>query len=89
MPFVIHANHKDYIVGDHASRRMRERYIIEEMVISTLERGDVTEQSHGVDLYELQWFSEETQEILIIQVAVIERNRFIKSIIDDTESTIY
>lgn len=85
MTFIIRANNKDYTVGDHAARRMRERYISEEMVIETLERGDVMQQPYGVDLYEYTFFFEETSETIIIQVAVIEGERFIKSVIDDTQ----
>jgi Domain of unknown function (DUF4258) len=86
MAFIIRANNKDYVVGDHAARRMRERFISEEMVIETLQRGDMTQQPHGVDLYEYTLFFEETQETVIIQVAVIEEKRFIKSVIDDTQT---
>jgi len=83
--FLIRANNKDYTVGDHAARRMRERFILEEMVISTLENGAMTEQSHGTDLYEHQVYDEILEAIVIVRVVVDESNRIIVSVIDETD----
>jgi hypothetical protein len=83
--FIIHANNKDYTVGIHAARRMRERFIPEDMVIETLESGTVVEQPHGTDLYERQIYDETLETSVIVRVIVDEKNRTIVSVIDDTE----
>jgi hypothetical protein len=85
MTFTIRANNKEYVVGDHAARRMRERFITEDMIIKALENGTIHLQPHGVDLYEYEYFFEETGEYIVVQVAVLEENQFIKSVIDVTD----
>ncbi len=85
MVYTLRANNQTYTIGDHAARRMRERFITEEMVIAALENGTITEQAHGVDLYEYPFFFEATEETIIVQVAVLIEKCFIKSVIDDTQ----
>lgn len=84
MTYTIYANNKAYTVIDHAARRMLERFISEEMIIETLERGALIEQPHGTDLYEHQIYDEYAEDIRIIRVAVDEVTKEIKSVIDDS-----
>ncbi|MDX2139256.1 MAG: DUF4258 domain-containing protein [Chloroflexota bacterium] len=82
MDYIIHANNKDYIVTYHAAKRMFQRFIDEQLVIETLEQGDLIEQSHGTDLYE--YAIDIGDKVLILQVTVDEQERTIVSVIDDT-----
>lgn len=85
VPFIIHANNKDYMVSDHAAKRMRERFISEELIIETLENGTVFTQAHGIDLYEHEIYDIYLEAMIIVRVAVDEENRVIVSVIDDTD----
>lgn len=85
MAFIIRANNKDYTVGDHAARRMIERFIPEEMVVETLENGTMTEQPHGTDLYECEIYDTTLEAVVIVRVVVDEETKIIVSVIDDTE----
>ncbi|MBC8170067.1 MAG: DUF4258 domain-containing protein [Anaerolineae bacterium] len=84
MAFIIRANHKDYTVTYHAAQRMLERYISEEMIIDTLENGELIEQAHGIDLYKLPIYEDILEAMVIVRIAVEETSRTIVSVIDDT-----
>lgn len=85
MAYTIRANNTDYEVRQHAADNMRQRFISEEMVIKTLEKGELTEQAHGHDLYEFQYFDEDFQSVVIIQVVVNPAEKAIITVIDDTQ----
>jgi hypothetical protein len=85
MSYTIHANQKDYEVTPHAANRMLERGITEEMVINTLENGEITEQEHGTDLYEYQSYDLEWDDIVIVRVVVDEEDQIIVTVIDVTD----
>ena len=84
MTHIIRAHNIDYIVRIHALDNMRERYISDELVIRTLEEGELIDQAHGNDMYELQYFDNDFQEIVVIRVVVNERQWAIITVIDDT-----
>jgi hypothetical protein len=86
MAYTIRANNKDYTVSDHAARRMRERYIPEEMVVEALENGVWVAQPHHTDLYEHEIYDDILDTMIIVRVVVDEKTRTIVSVIDDTES---
>jgi Domain of unknown function (DUF4258) len=82
MVFVIHANHKSYLVGDHALKGMRQDGITEEMIIEALEQGDMIEQAHGSWKYERQ--VETGDHFVIVVVITTEEDNFIKTVYDDS-----
>ncbi|MBC7812377.1 MAG: DUF4258 domain-containing protein [Burkholderiales bacterium] len=84
MTHIIRAHNIDYIVRVHALDNMRERFISDELVIKTLEEGELIEQAHGNDLCELHYFDDYFQEIVVIRVAVNEPQKAIITVIDDT-----
>lgn len=85
MSFPLWINHKRYIVGDHAARRMLERGISDDTIIRTMEEGSVQEQQHKNDLYEHTFYDECLRDTITIRIIVNERLRFIMTVIDLTD----
>jgi len=83
--YIIHANNKAYTVSPHAAMRMVQRFIVEEMIIETLQNGTVIEQAQGNDLYEHQIYDDTLEAFIVVHVVVDEETRTIVTVIDDTE----
>ena len=52
MVFILRANQRNYVVSEHAAKRMIERFISEELIVAVLEYGTAIDQPHGRVLYE-------------------------------------
>jgi hypothetical protein len=77
------ANNKRYTIIEHAAERMLQRGITDEMVIDTMENGDVITQPNGRDRYEKE-IDLPDGSYMIVQVIVEENEKEIITIIDYT-----
>jgi len=85
MNYIITANGTAYTVTYHASRRMIQRFISEEQVITVLEAGTIKEQNHGTDLYEYDWYDRDAAAYRTLQVIVDPSQQLIISVISIEE----
>jgi len=85
MVFILRANQRNYVVSEHAAKRMIERFISEELIVAVLEYGTVIDQPHGRVLYEHSVDDEIIEGVIIIGVVVDETTNTIVTVIDNTE----
>jgi hypothetical protein len=64
MAYTLTVNRIEYLVSDHAAERMMLREITDEMIIMTIENGDMIEQKNG--RYRFEYDIESGRIIIVV-----------------------
>ncbi|MCB9456008.1 MAG: DUF4258 domain-containing protein [Anaerolineaceae bacterium] len=86
MSYIIRVNGIDYLITDYAAMRMLQRYIIDDMIIQAILRGELIEQAHGRDILEVQFWDDDTQQTRIIRIIIAPDTHTVITVYDDSDT---
>ncbi len=85
MAYIIHINGIDYLITDYSAWRMLQRHISDEIVIETIQKGDLIEQAHERDILEAQIWDDRENRMRTIRVIIEPTIKTVITVYDDSD----